>query len=164
MIRALFFCFSVSVSFNVWAQSTNEDALTLYLFATNRVAAYPVSGPSKLISKFGDPRGGGRRHKGVDLGARAGTPVVAAWDGKVTESTFHSRAGYYVKIIHPNGYLTFYAHLQPAISVTKGQVVKAGQLLGGVGMSGNAKGTTPHLHFEIHNTGGQAVDPWPFLN
>lgn len=123
---------------------------------------YPVVGGAKFLSGLGDPRSGGRRHKGVDLGAKMGTPVVAVWPGRVVRSGRSGLGGWAVRIEHPNGFWTYYAHLKNAPSVREGDLVSAGKRVGLVGMSGNARGTTPHLHFEVH-AGKQLKNPLAYL-
>lgn len=120
---------------------------------TKSVALYPVSGGARFLAGLGVSRSGGRRHAGVDLGAPMGKPVLAMWSGRVVYAKHTPRAGWAVKIEHPNGLTTIYAHLNGAPAVRAGQTVKAGQKLGGVGMSGNARGTTPHLHLEVRRNG-----------
>ncbi len=129
---------------------------------TRNKCVYPVKGGGRVISKLGDPRGR-RRHMGVDIKAPMNRQVVAAWGGKVVSAGYHRRAGYAVKIVHPNGYKTYYAHLNGHPHVSRGQHVKAGQKIGLVGMSGNAKGTVPHLHFEVHSHSGHVLNPLHFF-
>lgn len=94
-------------------------------------------------------------HTGVDFTGAKGQAVVAAGDGKVVESGFNSSYGNYVKILHPGGIYTFYAHLaQRAVSV--GNIVQSGFRLGTMGMTGNATGV--HLHFEVRGGSGQYSD------
>lgn len=126
-------------------------------------AVYPVQGGARFIAGLGVARSGGRRHAGVDLGARTGTPIVSAWPGRVLYAKWNGRGGYSVKITHPNGLSTYYAHLNSAPVVKAGQLVKAGQKLGGVGMSGNAQGTTPHLHFEVRRRSA-ILNPLNFIS
>lgn len=118
-------------------------------------AAYPVLGPSYFISGLGDRRSGGRRHQGVDLGAKSGTPVGAAWPGRVVWAGWDRLGGNVAKIIHPNGLSTYYAHLKYGPKVREGQLLSSAQVLGAVGNSGNARWTVPHLHFEVRR--GRAV-------
>jgi murein DD-endopeptidase MepM/ murein hydrolase activator NlpD len=82
----------------------------------------------------------------VDYAAKSGTPVVAAGNGKVTESTYNKYNGNYVFIQHGNGIVTKYLHFSKR-AVKKGQRVKQGQLIGTVGATGLAAG--PHLHYEF---------------
>ena len=86
-------------------------------------------------------------HNGIDLLSQAGTPVRASSDG-VVSNVIHSHKGLgnVVEITHENGYVTRYAHLGD-IKVSKGSKVKAGAMIGSVGMSGNT--FAPHLHYEV---------------
>lgn len=94
-------------------------------------------------------------HKGVDLAAPIGTPVVAAAPGTVTRAERAGTYGNLVTVRHANGFETRYAHLS-AIDVTEGQQIQAGQAVGKVGSTGNS--ALPHLHFEVRH-GEQAIDP-----
>jgi hypothetical protein len=135
---------------------------------------FPVQGGASFLSPFGAPRDGGARvHMGVDLGAPEGTPVVAAVNGKVimvdTVDTYRpggseDRQGKAIGILGDDGRYYFYAHLS-AVNVANGQRVAAGQPIGAVGHTGNARNTVPHLHFEIRQggRGGAAIDPKPVL-
>ena len=120
----------------------------------------PVQGPHQFGEGWGQPRAGGRRHLGVDVFAAKGTPVVASVGGALTHST-GSLAGnaYYLKGDDGNTY--YGAHLD---TVAPPGRVERGAVVGTVGSTGNAKGTTPHLHFEIKPGGGASVDPFPTLD
>lgn len=96
---------------------------------------------------------------GIDLTAQDGTQVFAVRDGVVLESSSNSTMGTYIIIEHNGGYQTNYLYLHTA-HVAKGDSVKAGQVIGAVGSSGNS--TTPHLHYEILKS-GSAVDPKGYL-
>lgn len=90
-------------------------------------------------------------HRGDDLTADTGTPVYAAQDGLVTYAEFHSSYGNCVILDHGvgldgNRWATLYAHMDD-YTVEAGQTVKAGELIGHVGTTGNSTG--PHLHFEL---------------
>ena len=90
-------------------------------------------------------------HRGDDLTADTGTPVYAAQDGVVTYAEFHSSYGNCVILDHGvgldgNRWATLYAHMDD-YAVAIGQTVKAGELIGHVGTTGNSTG--PHLHFEL---------------
>lgn len=128
--------------------------------------SFPVSGmTSKAVgSFFGDPRDGGvRSHKGVDIFAPKGTPVVAASPGVVGRKTNSKLGG---KVVWLNslkkGFTQYYAHLDSQ-AVRPGQRVEVGDTLGFVGNTGNARYTPPHLHFSIYKYGRGAVDPYPFV-
>lgn len=111
-------------------------------------------------------------HLGVDLVGAGHTTdeVVAHSDGKIVffqngfknakGSTGNASYGNCVKIQHNNGYYTLYAHLE-YLSVSNGQTVKKGQVLGKMGNSGNSYGT--HLHFEVWNANNQRINPEPYL-
>lgn len=107
---------------------------------------------------FGAPRRG-RLHKGVDLLAEVGEAVYASKSGRVVVRNDPNGYGRYIKIYHPGGFLTLYAHLLD-VCVKTGQKVSQEQVIGTIGRSGNAryKGIKTHLHFEIR-AGDTAVDP-----
>ena len=100
-------------------------------------------------------------HNGIDLAAPLGTPVLAAAAGTVVAAGTSSDGAVIVKIRHDDGYTTLYGHLDPALQVSLGQRVAAGQTIGKVGLTG--KTTGPHLHFGLYTSGGTAVDPSPWL-
>lgn len=101
-----------------------------------------------------------RFHSGIDLAAPAGEPIFATRDGVVTTAAYNSSAGNFVAIDHRDGYESRYLHMTEYI-VYPGQEVKAGDIIGYVGATGDATG--PHLHFTILYE-GNTVDPAPFLN
>ena len=117
---------------------------------------WPVQG--KITSRFG-PRGLFHLHRGVDIKAPKGTPVHAAAAGTVAFSGRQSSYGRVIKIDHPNGLRTVYAH-NSSNFVRAGQHVNAGTVIGAVGQTGRA--TTNHLHFEVRRQ-GVARDPLPLL-
>ncbi len=116
----------------------------------------PVPG-SSFSSTFGAPRSGGRRHQGVDMMAGRGTSIYAVVSGSVAHSS-SGLGGNQIWLHGSDGNTYFYAHLSAYVG--GGGAVNAGDEIGKVGDTGNAKGT-PHLHFEIHPGGGAAVDPYP---
>lgn len=122
---------------------------------------WPVNG--QLLSKFGDREdpfsGEGAFHKGVDISASMGTPVVAAADGVVYNADYSSGYGRVVVIDHGHGMQTWYAHLS-RFEVIPGQEIRRGEVLGFSGASGKA--TAPHLHFEVR-VGGTPVNPYKYL-
>lgn len=109
---------------------------------------------------FGARRNGGRRHRGVDLLAPVGTPVVAAKSGRASLGRTKNGMGRYVEVRHPDGWMTRYGHLKE-IRIRDRQRVRRGRLLGTVGKTGNAKRRIiqPHLHFEVIDPRGKFVDP-----
>ncbi len=99
-------------------------------------------------------------HDGVDLAASLGTAVHAAAAGRVIAAGRVADGAVVVAIEHADGSITRYAHLAPDLPVQVGTLVRQGDVIGSVGMTGNTTG--PHLHFELwHN--GVAVDPMPWL-
>ncbi len=127
---------------------------------------FPVAGAGAehIISYFGDPRGGGHRHEGVDIRAERGRPVVAALAGVVHRVKSGGNGGRQIWLRSHSGRFTlYYAHLDRQL-VAEGAKVKAGQVIGAVGNTGNAAGATPHLHFCIYRGKRQAVDPLPYLS
>lgn len=104
-----------------------------------------------------------RMHDGQDLAAATGTPVAAAAPGKVTfagiSGSLTSGFGRLVVVDHGDRIATFYGHLS-AISVTSGQAVTAGQVIGAVGSTGGSTG--PHLHFQVDQA-GTPIDPVGFM-
>ena len=96
-------------------------------------------------------------HKGVDWAAPIGTPVMAAFDGTIAAAGDGKGYGNLVRISHPGGLETRYAHLNAfAEGIKPGVAVSAGTLIGYVGTTGQSTG--PHLHFELYES-GEAVDP-----
>ena len=92
----------------------------------------------------------GSGHRGADICAPYGVPVLASDSGKVVAAGWHYSYGNYVEIDHGNGYTTLYGHMS-ALSVTQGQGVTQGQKIGEVGSTGNSTGN--HCHFEMTYNG-----------
>ena len=139
---------------------------TLSLIVQPAYGHFPVSGKGNgdIWSFFGDPRDGGRReHHGVDIFAGRGTPVVAAVDGMVRSVRDGGLGGKQVWLYDSRRRQSlYYAHLDSQL-VRQGARVRAGDTLGLVGNTGNARNTRPHLHFSIYRRGRGPVDPEPFI-
>lgn len=135
---------------------------------------FPIVGRSTYRDTYGDPRDGGTRdHKGTDIFAEQGTPVVAVATGVVERMGETDDAGLYVVVRHTDGWRSAYVHLNndspgtdngltvgfgPGVEV--GSRVRAGTLLGYVGDSGNSEDGTHHLHFELHQPDRLKINPY----
>ena len=134
---------------------------------------------TRFVNDWGDRRSSGRSHRGTDLMAdEKMVEVYAAADGVVAKINERPRPGRYVIIEHEGGWDTLYIHLNDdnpgtddgdapwyftlAPGVEEGREVKAGQLIGWAGDSGNAEGNQPHTHFELHRN-GREINPYPYL-
>ncbi len=126
-----------------------------------QIAVFPVQGPCSFENTWHAPRGGGRLHIGVDIIAKEGNLIYAVADGTITKvySVANDRlAGNGVRLTTADGTYFFYGHFKSvAEGITVGTKVKAGQVIGYNGKTGGTN--TPHLHFEVHPRGGEAVDP-----
>ncbi len=118
---------------------------------------WPVNGP--ITSPFCEPRPWEACHPGIDIGVPSGTPIRAVADGTVAIAGPEGGYGNYTCIDHGGGLSTCYAH-QTSISVSVGQHVSQGQVIGISGCTGLCFG--PHLHFEVR-VNGQVVDPMGYL-
>ncbi len=117
----------------------------------------PIQGAT-MTSGFGARWG--HQHKGIDFGARIGTPILSAEDGKVAFSGWQSGYGQVVIVNHGGGYATRYAHASKLL-VRAGQMVQKGQTIAKVGNTGRSTG--PHLHFEVL-ANGVARNPVNYIN
>ena len=129
------------------------------------IAQFPVQGLCWFTDSWGAPRSGGRTHEGVDVLAAQGNKVYAVDDGVLTKQYIDapgSLSGNGWRLTRADGTYFFYAHFSafaPGLSV--GSSVKAGQIIGLIGMTGNAG--SPHLHFEVHPGGGAPINPTPTI-
>jgi hypothetical protein len=127
---------------------------------------FPVSGAGarNIQSVYGDVREAGRRrHEGVDIFAPRGTPVLSASDGFVINAGENTLGGRVVWVWDTSrGVRLYYAHLDEQL-VRTGTLVRAGDMLGTVGNTGNARTSAPHLHFGIYARGEGAIDPDAFI-
>lgn len=102
----------------------------------------------------------GRLHRGIDIAAPIGTPILAAASGVVVGAGWHSGYGNLVKLEHLDGSVTLYGHTNK-ILVSHGQKVEQGQQIAEMGNTGYSTGS--HLHFEIHPESEEAIDPLVLL-
>ncbi len=134
----------------------------------------PVEGirPSELVDSWNSQRSGGRSHRAIDIPAPVGTPVLAAMDGHIEKLFASDRGGLTIYQRSDDGRtILYYAHLQGyRRGLAEGDTVTRGQVIGTVGVSGNADPAFPHLHFQLLRTvpgsawtAGEAINPYPLL-
>jgi Peptidase family M23 len=141
---------------------------------------FPVLGPTTYMDDFGAARAGGP-HQGIDMMAPKRALALAAEAGKVKFWTHSATAGCMLYLYGASGTTYYYIHLNNDLTkrndnkgkcvagtayakgLKSGATVAAGQVVGYVGDSGDANGIHPHLHFELHPSGGKAVDPYQWL-
>ena len=126
----------------------------------------PVEGVylSQVSDTWGAARSEGRTHEGVDIFARAGTPVYSATGGYVEWFGPYGVGGNTVTVVGGGGVRYYYAHLSRyAEGLTNGQAVTPDTRLGYVGNTGNALTTPPHLHFGVYTGFWDAENPYPLL-
>ena len=124
-----------------------------------KISCFPVARPYAYSDTWLAPRRG-HRHQGCDVFAARGTPCYACVSGRV-RTGYGRNAGKTIYLYGDSGDLFYYMHLN-GYAVTSGHV-EAGQVIGYVGDSGNARGGACHLHFEVHPDGGRAINPYPIL-
>lgn len=130
-----------------------------YLPGSGKFAGYIWPAKGMLTSPYGWRWG--RMHKGIDIAAPIGTPVVAAAPGKVITAGWNDGGyGNLVEIKHADGSVTLYAH-NSRILVKVGQQVTQAQQIAEMGSTGFSTG--PHSHFEVHLPGQGAVNPVAYL-
>ena len=138
-----------SVKASTWAQNRGRKVGFFLLTC-------PVAGNHNFIDSWGFARSGGRRHKGVDIMANPGVPVVAPVSGRV-EHRSNRVGGLSFHLYDEFGNYYYGTHLS---AYGKAGAVNAGEVIGYIGDSGNAAGI-PHLHFEIHVGGrGNQINPY----
>lgn len=142
---------------------------------------FPVAGRNSFSDTFGAPRGGGRSHEGQDIFAPKGTPLLATVDGTITWMRWGTSplSGNLLLLKSDSGWIYYYIHLNNdwpgtdngfniydqafADGITVGQRVKAGEVIGYLGDSGDAEPTSPHLHFEIRRPDNTVTNPYQNL-
>ncbi len=124
---------------------------------------WPCPASHRVTSDYGlrssPTAGASTNHKGIDIGAPYGSPIVAAAPGEVTFAGYSSGAGNYVIINHGSGLRTVYMHAS-SLNVSPGQTVAAGDTVAFVGSTGISTGN--HLHFGVSQD-GEYVSPWNYL-
>ncbi|HLF62016.1 MAG TPA: peptidoglycan DD-metalloendopeptidase family protein [Acidimicrobiia bacterium] len=125
--------------------------------------ACPMAGAVSFSDSYGEPRSGGRAHRGVDMIAARGTPIVAVYAGTITRLSTSALGGITLWLRAENGDQFYYAHLDSYGEIATGQSVPEGFVVGYNGSTGNAPAWLPHLHFEWHPGGGSAVNPYQLV-
>lgn len=128
------------------------------------IKVFPSQGRCSFENTWHAERSGGRLHIGVDITGPKGLALYAVVDGTITKTygASSSLSGNAIRLTAADGTYFFYAHLDSfASGIAVGTPVRAGQIVGYMGATGNAG--TSHLHFEIHPGGGEAVNPYPIV-
>lgn len=127
--------------------------------------AFPVVGDYSYSDDFGDARHQGS-HEGNDIIGKMGMQLVACVDGTISRLTRSETGlgGIWIWIVDGAGNEYYYAHMESISPELKaGSRVTAGQTVGTMGMTGDARGTIPHVHFEIRPNGGGSINPYSDL-
>lgn len=147
------------------SRAERRRAPDLDVLPTGRGYVFPVFGDDSSYSNdWGAPRQHTGTHEGTDVFAPTGTPVLAVTDGVLRDVGTRPIPGNRMWLETREGDAFFYGHLAAfAHDARDGRRVEAGDVIGFVGSTGDAERTPPHLHFEVHPNGGEAVNPYPFL-
>ncbi len=133
--------------------------------AAQYLKAFPVTGTYSFANDYGAARSQGS-HQGNDIMSPRGTPVVAVADGTIKRLTRVETGlgGVWIWLVDTAGNEYYYAHLNDIVAgLDAGSKVAAGQQIGTVGNTGDARFGAAHLHFEIHPGGGGAINPYTDL-
>lgn len=149
------------------AQNSNNDSIETPSISVPQYSGgkftWPCPSSYRITSSYGyrvHPITGTKKlHNGVDIGASAGSSVVAAADGTVILAAYSSSAGNWIIIDHGGGISTVYMH-NSSLSVSSGTTVKKGQHIANVGSTGMSTGS--HLHFGVR-VNGSYVNPMSYL-
>jgi putative cell wall-binding protein len=170
----------IGAAYAVEATTTTTTTPITEVPMPDHTIVFPVAGEVDWTDTYGAPRSGGRTHEGQDLMGDKMQQLVATDDGEITYlKRDGSLAGHMLELTAEDGWVYTYLHLNndtpgtddglatedqvfgPGIEL--GAEVKAGQLLGYLGDSGNAEGTAPHLHFEMETPEGVTINAAPAL-
>ncbi len=125
---------------------------------------FPVGGEASFVDDYAAPRAGTGWHHGNDIFAATGTPLLAVADGTLSRVGVNTLGGNRLWLTDDAGNSFYYAHMSAyAPAAVEGARVRAGQVIGFVGNTGQAITTPPHLHFEVHPGDGDSVNPYPYL-
>lgn len=166
LLRALVVAVILILGYGLLEPTIERALYPLRLAAMPKPGALPVPvegvRPRALRDTWGGARSEGRKHQGIDIFAKRGTPVLSSTEGLVLKVGTNRLGGLVVWVLGPGGQRHYYAHLDRYANVESGMRIEAGRVLGYVGNTGNAKGTPPHLHYGVYDIGG-AINPFPLL-
>ena len=129
-----------------------------------QINVFPSQGRCSFSDSWHAPRPGNRLHIGVDIVGPKGLALYAVVDGTITKmyGADSSLSGNALRLTGADKTYFFYAHLDSfAPGITVGSTVRAGQIIGYMGSTGNSG--VSHLHFEVHPGGGDAINPYPVV-
>ena len=165
-LRTLVVAIILVLGYGLLEPAIERALYSMRLAAMPKPASLPVPVEGVRVRALRDTwhgaRSEGRKHEGIDIFARRGTPVVSSTEGIVSQVGTNRLGGLVVWVTGPGGQRHYYAHLDRYADVEAGMRIEAGRVLGFVGNTGNAKGTPPHLHYGIYDVGG-AINPYPLL-
>lgn len=152
-------------SSTVKAIQRHRDILKQYPYYQPHKYTFPVPGTTWFDDSYGaDREGGTRKHEGTDLFGKEGTPIVSTCGGKIEQLGWNRLGGERVGVRGDDGNYYYYAHLQYiSPQLVKGNRIETGEVIGGMGHTGDALTTPDHLHFGIEIPNGQWINPYPFL-
>jgi murein DD-endopeptidase MepM/ murein hydrolase activator NlpD len=166
-LRALVVAVVLTAGYILLEPAIERALYTMRLAAMPKPEALPVPVEGvktrALRDTWNGARSEGRKHQGIDIFAKRGTPVISSTEGIVMRVGTNRLGGLVVWVMGPGGQRHYYAHLDRyAEDAEVGMRIEAGRVLGYVGNTGNAQGTPPHLHYGVYDIGG-AINPYPLL-
>jgi len=158
----------VAVLIAIWNQPALLRVGTLISLLTDKTPQKLPVPVEEVASKdledtWGAPRGGNRRHEGIDIFAPLGRPVLSTTNGVVFKVGEDDLGGHVVRVLGPGWQWHYYAHLERFADIKPGNIVQQGSVLGYVGNTGNASGTPYHLHYGVYDFLSGARNPYPLL-
>ena len=163
LVLAALLCVTIVMSYPVLRHPM--EFLRLVRMPAPTDVQVPVMNVSRkqIPNSWGLPRSGGRSHQGVDIFAPRGTPVLSATEGIVLRVGTNKLGGQVINVLGPGRQVHYYAHLDRYGGFKAGDIVHAGNILGYVGNTGNARDTPSHLHYGVYDPLRGAINPWPLL-
>lgn len=166
LIRTLLFAVVIVLGYGLLQPYIERAMYTMRLASMPKpnYLPVPVEGvrARALRDTWHGARSEGRKHEGIDIFAKRGTPVLSSTEGIVTQVGTNRLGGLVVWVMGPGRQRHYYAHLDRYSDIEAGMRIEAGRVLGYVGNTGNAKGTPPHLHYGVYDMDG-ALNPYPLL-